>query len=365
MIIIAILSVILFYVGQFIENLPSKPVAYFFNTALFLLTLYCFLDITYTADWEMYYYIFKFEKDTDFMFSKLTVLFKSFQLNFNDLYQFHILVTVSLYYLLISRFTKNIFFIFLAYIILDNIHFVNQIRYYLGFPILMLGYYFLFYKKNYIVSILLIIISILCHSGLAFLLIFIPINIFVPTKRYYYYILLFSSFVFLIALFIYNTTLGDILIPFGGYMTQDFHSSFLGGLYNAIPYIIFTVVLYKETFSLLEREPEIMENPKFRFLYKVCFFPVIFIPASFMLQIIGHRYVMTYSVFWILYYYLFFIKNQETKIKLEKFLILCGIIFICAVFIYIIPGYIFSENHFTDEFIKMIKSSDNLKELID
>lgn len=365
MAILIIFTIILFYIGQFIERLPSRFIAYVFNSLLFVGLLYCFLDLTYTADWGMYYLFFKREEtSTDPVFYWLTLIFKKgLNLQYTELYQFHIFLIISLYYFFISRFTRNIFFIFLAYLILDNVHLANQIRYYMGFPILMSGFYFLFYKKKYILSIICIILSIICHSGLSFLLVCIPVYYFVPAKKFYTYILSFSLLVFLVTFYIYNSTLGEILSHYGGYFNAG--SSFLGGLFNAIPYILFTGFLYFETFFLLKKNPEIVEDPQFRFLNKIAFFPIIFIPASFLIQVIGHRYVMPFSFIWMLYYYIFFIKNQNPKVKLGRFIILCGIVFISAMFIYIIPGYLFPENHFMEEFLEMIKSSDNLKGMID
>lgn len=313
----------------------------------------------------MYYYFYKYEVETDIVFNNLTFVFKKIYLSYNDLYKFHIIVIVSLYFLLISRFTKNIFFVFLAYILLDNVHFLNQIRYYLGFPILMIGYYLLFYKSKYFLSILCIVLSILCHSGLSFLLILIPIYYFVPTKKYYIYTLMFSAIVFLIALYLFNSTLGEILKHYGSYFAKDNLSSFVGGLFNAIPYILLLVFLYIETFLLMKKNPEIVDNSEFKFLYKISFFPVIFLPASFLIQVIGHRYVMTFSVFWILYYYIFFIKDQDSRVKLVKSTMLTAIVFISALFIYIIPDYVLSKNHFLKEFLNMVESSDHLKGFLD
>lgn len=365
MIILIILSIILFYVGQFIERMPTL-FANIANAILFIVLLYCFLDYTYTADWDMYYYYFKYEDDTiDPVFYWLTILFKKLYLNYTDLYKFHIILILSLYYFLISRFTKNIFFIFLAYLILDNVHLVNQIRYYVGFPILMSGFYFLFYQRKYIISLVLITIAILCHSGLSFLLICIPIYYFIPVKKFYRSIIILSGIIFIITLFIFNSALGDVLNHFGDYFAKDNKSSFLGGLYNGIPYILFTIFLYIETSRILHQKPEMVEDPKFIFLYKICFFGMVFIPGSFLIQIIGHRYVMTLSVFWLLYYYIYFIKDQDPKIKLVRFSLLTGIVFISGLFIYVLPEYILGSNHFSEEFQNMIKSSYRLKDFIE
>ncbi|MEY8759773.1 EpsG family protein [Chryseobacterium tongliaoense] len=362
MTLLIILCVILFYIGQLIEQLPSKFVAYIFNATLFFVVTYCFLDFTYTADWDMYYYFFKHEDDkTDPIFYWLTLSFKKLYLTYTDLYKFHIVLIISLYYFLISRFTKNIFFIFLAYLILDNVHLVNQIRYYLGFPILMTGFYFLFYHKKYLLSLILITVALLCHSGLSFLLICIPVYYFIPVNKFYKYIIILSGLIFVIALFIFNSALGTVLNHFGDYFEKGNKSSFLGGLYNGIPYILFTVFLYIQTISLIREKPEIIEDPQFKFLYKISFFAMIFIPGSFIIQIIGHRYVMTLSVFWLLYYYIYFLKDQAPKRKLTRFIYITGIVFVSGLFIYIIPNYIFGNSHFAEEFQDMIESSDILK----
>lgn len=356
----------MFYVGQFIERLPSTFFAIICNTILFILLAYCFTSYTNNSDWNMYYYFFKYEdSNTDPVFYWLTILFKKLHLNYTTLYKFHIIVILGLYFFLISRFTKNIFFIFLAYLMLDNVHLVNQLRYYLGFPILLYGFYLLFYQRKILLALIPITIALLCHSGLSFLLIFIPVYYFIPIKRYYQYILVLSIIIFMITLIVFNSALGSLIINFGNYFQNDNKSSFFGGLYNAIPYIIFTVFLFLETIRLLREKPEIIEDRQFVFLYKLSFFGMIFIPGSFLIQIIGHRYVMTLSVFWLIYYYVYFIKDHEQKIQLKRFSIISGIILVSSFFIYIIPYYVFGHSHFSEEFQHMIKSSYVLKDFLE
>lgn len=366
MIFIFIVFTFLFYIGQFIERLSSKYIAYLFNTILFIFLAFCFTSYTNNSDWNMYYYFFKYEEDkTDPVFYWLTMIFKKFHLNYTDLYRFHIVLIILLYYFLVSKFTKNIFYIFLAYLMLDNVHLVNQIRYYMGYPILMSGFYFLFIRKQYLLAIALIVFALLCHSGLSFMLIFIPIYFFIPLKKYIQYTLILSVIIFVISLFIFNSSLGTILSHFGNYFQKDNQSSFLGGLYNGIPYLIFTVFLLIQTFKLLRDNPNVIEDPKFVFLYKLSFLGIIFIPASFIIQIIGHRYVMTLSIFWLIYYYLFFIKDQDAKLQFPRFSLVSGIILISSIFIYIIPYYLFGHSHFAEEFLNIIKSSHTLEKFLD
>jgi hypothetical protein len=186
----------------------------------------------------------------------------------------------------------------------------------------------------------------------------------VPVEKFYKYAIILSGVIFIVALFIFNSALGEILKHFGDYFAKDNKSSFLGGLYNGIPYILFTVFLYIETVALIRQNPKIIEDPQFKFLYKISFFGMIFIPGSFLIQIIGHRYVMTLSVFWLLYYYIYFLKDQDPKLKLVRFSILSGIVFVSSLFIYILPDYIFGHSHFSEEFLDMVKSSDLLKDYL-
>lgn len=366
MVFIIIVFIFLFYIGQFIERLSSNFFAIICNAILFILLAYCFTSYTNNSDWNMYYYFFKYEDSkTDPVFYWLTLLFKKLHLNYTDLFVFHIILILSLYYFLISRFTKNIFFIFLAYLMLDNVHLVNQLRYYLGFPILLYGFYLLFCQKKIFLALIPITVALLCHSGLSFLLIFIPVYYFIPLNKYYQYILVLSVVVFLITLIVFNSSLGDLLNHFGNYFQKDNKSSFLGGLYNAIPYLLFTVFLFSETIKLLRENPKIINDRQFVFLYKISFFGMIFIPGSFLIQIIGHRYVMTLSVFWLIYYYVYFIKEQDQKLQLKRFSIISGIVLVSSFFIYIIPYHVFGHSHFSEEFQNMIKSSYILKDFLE
>ena len=366
MILLIVLFLILFYIGFFIENFRSRYFAILFGALLCAVSLFIFLGYRYTADWKMYHYFFKFEDDsTDILFLNLTKLFKSLNLSYLELYQFHIITSLTLLILWISRFTKNVFFILLFYLLLDNVHFVNQIRYYLAFPFFLFGIFFLLEKKKHIPAVIFFCLALISHIGTVVLLASIPLFYIVSGKRFHYWILGLSGFVFVITFFIFNSGIGEVLKHFGAYLAKDNLSSFFGGLFNAIPYILLMVFFYIETIRMQRIDPHIQEKKYFKFLYKLSFFPVIFLPASFLIQIIGHRYVMPFAVVWLTYYYLFFIKDNKPLVKFLRFTTVCIIGFICGFSVYILPEFVFGESHFTDEIVFMVKSHQFLRQFLD
>ena len=139
--------------GLLIENIKSRAFSIPLNILLIFTILVFTVGITYTADWYMYEYMYEQEDDTtDFVFYSLSKLFNKLRLPYDNLFIFHLISTLLIYFFLITKFTRNYFYVFLVYILLDYVHLTNQIRYYLGFPILLTGFYYLFYKKNYIIK---------------------------------------------------------------------------------------------------------------------------------------------------------------------------------------------------------------------
>ncbi len=360
MLYILVLVFFSFFVGELIRSVPSRLFAYFCNLCFLFIVLNFTLGITYTTDWYMYYYMFKFEVDkTDPVFYNLSVLFNNYNLPYAYLFYFHISCTVLLYFFLITRFTRNYFFVFSLYLILDYVHLTNQIRYYMGIPIIFLGFYYLLVRKKYIVSIGLIIFSLLCHSALSVLLIFIPIYYFVPYRRYIKVCLYIAIVAFCIVYIIFNTGIGTTIKHFGFYLESENGSSVMGGLFNAIPYLLIISFLYFFSSKYLKGSKKI-EDPKFIFLYKATFFSIVLIPGAFLIQIIGHRYIMPFGVFWLMYY-LYLIKGLPIRKNIINYLLFATVIIVVVYSIYILPDYVLKENHFFNELKYILNSINHLK----
>lgn len=362
MVILVFILMIHLIFGLLIENIRSRPLSISANLVLIFSILVFTIGITYTADWFLYDWIYKTEDDTtDFVFYELSKLFNQYQLEFEDLYIFHIVCSLLIYFILITRFTRNYFYVFLIYILLDYVHFTNQIRYYLGLPILLTGYYFLFYRKKYIISIILIGFSLLCHVGLAALLLFIPAFYLIPQRKFIKFILLSSLVVALMVFLLMQGRLALMLDHYDAYFSSEYDSSLLGGIFNGLPYMVYYSFLLIETPKLIKRK--IIEDPlKYELLFKLTFFSLLFLPGSFFLQILGHRYIMPFVIFWVIFY-LYLVRDLPQKEKLFK-MIVFGIIHFAAIFsIYILPEYLLPQNHFMEQLEYTIQSIPYLKDL--
>ncbi|WP_317174257.1 EpsG family protein [Chryseobacterium muglaense] len=350
--------------GLLIENLHSRYLANICNILLLVIIFILSLGVTRMADWEMYRWFFKLENDqTDFVFYRLSVLFNDVHLGFTELFQFHIIVTTLINYFLITRFSKNYFYVMLAFMVLNYVHSVNQIRYFLGFPILCLGFYYLFLNKKIVFSIGLFILACLCHSALSVLLIFIPLYYFIQKKFFLNLILVCSVLIIVIIFIIFRFNLAGKLNHFGDYLVEENLTSLVGGLYRAFPYILNLGFLYFLNKSILEIFPEYDDDPKYVFLYKICFFSILFIPISFVIDILGHRYVIPFHIFWCLYF-LYLTKDLEHKNRTIKFLMFGAIQIISAMFFYIFPDYVLKNNHYLNEMETMITSIKYLKNIL-
>lgn len=358
-IIILILHLVL---GSLIENVKSYTFSIPLNFILLVSIMFFTLGITFTADWYMYYFIYKYENDsTDFLFYHLVKIFNRFNLEYEDLYIFHLSISLVIYFFLITRYTRNYFYVFLLYIILDYVHFTNQIRYYLGLPILFTGFYYLLYKKKYIFSIFLIILSILCHAALATLVLFIPVYFFVPTRKFIKLSLASSLVVALIVFLLMQGGLAIVLDHYDAYFSKEYDSSLIGGIFNGLPYMVYYVFLLIETPKLIKKK-NIADHPLYELIFKLAFFSLLFLPASFFLQIIGHRYIMPFAIFWIIFY-LYLIQDLPQKQKLFK-MVFFGIIHFIAIFsIYILPDFVLPQNHFMEQVELTIQSIPYLKDL--
>lgn len=347
-----------FVIGQLIEVFKIKPLAIIMAVLLLAIVYYFTLGLEYTADYGMYEFVFNNNFDTDYLFMRLTELSDYYHYTFHDLFALHIFVYTLIYFFFIGKFNNNIFYIFLAYIVLDYVHFSNQIRYYLGFPLMLWAFYHL-YNKKYILCIICCLIAYLSHSATIVLITFVPMYLFLKTEFFLKYILISSAICFIIVYLAFSLGLGRDIEHFGEYFAESGVSGIFGGLFNAMPYLIFISFLYFQTKIYIRNNPECYTDKHFVFLYKLTFYSLVFIPASFFLQIIGHRYVMPFVVIYGIYF-LYLIRNDKPKIKSRKLLGYSSICFTISLFIYILPTYILKENHFLHEVDLMLKSIEYL-----
>lgn len=359
MLVLGIIFILLFVQGILTEVLKAKPIAYISSVLLIALFLYITVGITYTADYDMYYYFFKYDVKTDYVFTQLSKVFKSIGWSFHDLYAVHIIMITLLLMLFVLRYNVNVFYIFLFFITIEFVHFTNQIRYFLGFAFLLLSFHSL-YKKNYVYFGIYAALTLLTHIALVVLFTFIPIFYVVKSEIYLKRILVFAGFCFLLVFGLFNTGIGKEISHFGEYFSASGISSFAGGLYNTIPSIILIAYLYLETKKYIANHPDCFDDKKFIFLFKLTFYTIIFIPASFFLQIAGHRYVMPFVIVYAIYF-LYMIRDYNANLKIAKLGMFSFVGFVVCLFLYVFPSYVLDENHYLNETEWILESIKYLK----
>lgn len=316
------------------------------------------LGIKYTADWNAYELLYNdANPKIDFGYAYLSKLFKEFGLKFHHLYQFHIILSTLFLLNFIKKFSNNIFLIFVFFSFICFIPFINQIRYFLSLTIFFNACYYFYIKRNKSLSIFLFVISFICHSSIVLLLLFLVINRFITIKKY-----LITCLLICIGLGIFSSLL-DFISSFTFfskylyYLKTENVSSILGGIYNVLPYcIVITYVILKSKKDV-KKYPELLNDDRYKLLYKMSIYSIIFILISLNFQIIAHRYVIPFSFIWIcLYLYPYqFANKRVTYIKkgLNSIVILLFLVF----YTYNLSEYVLKkESNVLIEFNKSIES---------
>ncbi|WP_313213960.1 EpsG family protein [Soonwooa sp.] len=360
MFILFILFLLHFSIGFIGEVIKAKFITNIMSWLL-LATVFVFtVGLRYTADYKMYSFLFTHEIGiTDVGFKQLTILFKEHRLTYDDLFLTHIIVYTILYFIFIKRYTSNYFYVFLAFILIDYVHYANQIRYYLAFSLLLFAFHFMF-KRRYLWMIICCILAFVSHSATIVLFTFIPIYFFIKTNNYFKFIFILSIACFAIVYLGFSLGFARQIEHFGEYFDKGGISGFAGGLFNSLPYIILVGFLYIQTKKYFKNNENWINDKKFIFLYKLSFYTVIFIPAAFFVQIAGHRYVMPFLTIYVIYF-LYIIRDNPIRQKSHAILGFSTVCFIVSIFIYILPTYILKENHFVHELELMLESIKYLK----
>jgi len=350
------------FIFQFLEEIKLyKKIIFIFSLLAFYVFFY---GITDTADWGMYDSLFKYEEiETDFLFRYLSLLTFALGYSFEDLFKLHILIYGYFLVKFISRFTQNTLLVIGFYVLVAYVPLANQIRYYLALSLFLNGLYFFYFnekKKSYLFFIL----SLLSHSSMVVLFSFLIVEKRIAFSEYVKKCLLLSLFIFFGYNFIVSFGILDFLGKFKVYLiSSELVSGIFGGIFNEFPFIVILTSLYFWIQSVIKRIPYILEDKIFIFLYKLTFFSIIFIPISFNMQVIGHRYVQAFFIVWLclFVYTLNFIKSKAANIK--YFIILSLYLIFLLYYNYFFSRIVLGEN--SSYYIEFIKSYNSIEYLPD
>ena len=276
-----------------------------------------FLRIRYSQDWDAYELMFDQYVNTDIFSLWIAQLCRTLGFGFVSFYQIHLSLAFLLYYVLISRFNRNVFIIYLCLLLINYVQFANQLRYFISFPLFVYASYLLFCKNNKKAYILLLISPII-HIGILSLYIFLPAyKIFQKfnTFKLVTYVLSGSVVFFLLLKYVM------IYIPekFWGYLEDDNISTLAGGVYNLIFPIVCIIIVIFSTYRWHSFFTE-KQDKVYHFLRLMSYSPILFIIISIDVQVIAHRYIYPFLVVWILFvlYPLRYLSLHQKKLEIVK-----------------------------------------------
>lgn len=361
---IIIFLLFLLLLSQFLSPFKLGRVVIFLYTLTVLYLI--FLWITYTPDklyytWWIDYPDFSIDKEPTFQ------IIAAYIRKHNYSYQFMHVTFIAVYSLIylyfVSRFSRNVYAITLLYIPLIFIFYGTQLRYFLGYYAVLLGFYYLLVSKRKMLALACFIFAVCSHYSL---LLFIPFYFLYNIKGNFYSRILKIAFVIFVGYTVLTTVIFDLLswIRFIYYLKGDLVSSYAGGLFSfavLIPVYVFVQQYYK---GRLKENPELLNDSKFVFLYKFSLLPLVYLGIAISAQVVGHRFIIMGMLIPILF---FFYRWDEFENKAKKarytavFILLYIFVFIHLNFS---VAWIMGEWEMVEEMQKMIWSNEILKDLL-
>ncbi|MFW5886134.1 MAG: EpsG family protein [Bacteroidota bacterium] len=248
--------------------------------------------VTYTPDWAGYDAWVRQGSGRDIFFNYLIDIISP-----DGYKQIHIIFTTVYSLLLlffITRFSKHTLLITLLYIPIIYLYYTTQIRFFMGYYSLWLGFYLWYVNNNKKTAIIFIVFAIANHLSLIILL---PIIYFLKDSINSFHKKVIWALIFLTFGYFFVFNLLQYVIPqstpFLNYiLLAEFDSSILGGLFSFLPAIIGIYLVYKYLTKKLKHNEELSTDKKIQFLYRLSITPVIFISIALNRQIVGHRFII-------------------------------------------------------------------------
>lgn len=255
---------------------------------------------------------------------------------------------------LISRFTNNILIVTLLYIPLLYLFYITQIRYFMGIYAVYLALYYFFVKSNKVLALIFLLFGISNHFGLLLFLLFVPF-FYVSEEKIIKYSLYGMGILSgcLLLLIVLGTTIFSG-IRFVAYFSRDLVSSFTGGIYAFFPYFIvwiFTVNVYQNN---LKYNPFLLSDKKYKYLVIMSIVPIIFLGVAFFLHVIGHRVIITATLFQILF---FLYSLKYYKNKFNKIIGFISIYTFLVTYIFVLPRFLGIDDSLQEAYKVFISNS--------
>lgn len=321
-----------------LSKIPVGRIFLFFITFTVLFISSAF--VTKTNDWDAYQYFYENDVKKDFIFNFLVSLCKKYNLSFESFMIIYNFLISFFFVYFISYFKKNTFIIGLLYYSLLYLFYINQIRYFLAYPLAIIALYQYFVKGKIYLAGVIFLIALLAHSGVVLLL---PIVIVkhierIELKKLFKYSALFNLFLAAVIIVFSAAILGG----FHTYLDSEFLASFSGGVFY---FAIFTLnlIIFRYWTSKYSHLIADQEQRVFNFILKMSVFPFCYLFIALFVQAIGHRLIVTGILFQIIAFF-FLIDKLSPRKKMKSYIIFFCLFFINVFYFYFLPQLINPDN---------------------
>lgn len=305
-----------------------------------------FYGIRYTADWAPYTQMIEHpELSPDLLFRFLAERVRG-EFGFSFIYQLHIVLIGGAHLLLLKR-TVGCPFLAVIYAIDIYLFMANQIRFYLAWPLMLLAI-LSFYRKEFVAFALLAFLAVMSHKSLILLL---PAALVCDwaLRRWH-----FSRALIILT----GITLATGLltwVDFGSgfwlgqlqvYQEMGKDATFIGAVYNQLPYLICLALVVSVHRCVLKVFPNVLtEDGIYRYLLVLALTPLLFVGFSFYVIVFSQRFAQSMILIWFMYFYWCYRKYSDAPLK-EGISIASVVVFLINPFfacVYaLIKGYYFN-----------------------
>lgn len=306
--------------------------------ALFVLA---FWGVTYTADWAGYEKSFEYDLERrDLAFGFIGRIMASFgQYDYQSVYRAHVVLMGVLFPVFISRWQKNPLFVAAVFIVLTYVGLANQIRFYVAFPLALIGLYELICNKNWFLFAIFSVLAYVFHSSIFFFILVVLIfNFFILKRNRLVSDILLINIVLAIISFFGLKYIIPLIGDFSVYLVADNLSTLAGGVYSAFPSMLaIGLVLYSNN-KIKKTNPELLSNKYYKYLLVLSIATSLLLTLSFRTQIVRHRFINPLLLIWILYF--LFVARNCKPLKQFSGLSVAFIVLITAAWQTIVPFYL-------------------------
>lgn len=290
--------------------------------------------ITFTPDMHGYESWISNGGGRDFFFNFLLGNLDAKYQYYEFIHYIYIGITSIAFAFFISRFKCNPVLIILMFISLLYTHYATQIRFFAAYSLFSVSMYFWLVERKKYLGIVFYALALINHISILFMA---PVLIYfkMGNRQVVKKTIVFTTAFSITLLMLFNFQ----FIPWEDLRFSEYlqifgdggKSSFFGGVFYLLPLIIIFMAVYWGEKWFIKKQPSLIQDIKFNLLFNLSFYPVVFIPLSFFVQILAQRFITTALLFQLIF--VFYAANKMAR-KSKRIARLVGILLYIFIFTY-------------------------------